>query len=81
MTIIKRYNNRKLYNTTLSVYMEYEDLIKMIKDGDEFVVLDYQTKEDITVKALASAIGFLGKNSTLFKATTKDLKEFITKSI
>ena len=53
---IKKYANRRLYNTGSSTYVTLEDLGKMVKDGDDFVVIDAKTNEDITRSVLAQII-------------------------
>jgi len=53
---IKKYANRRLYNTGSSAYVTLEDLGKMVKDGDDFVVIDAKTNEDITRSVLAQII-------------------------
>lgn len=53
---IKKYANRRLYNTGSSSYVTLEDLGKMVKDGDDFVVIDAKTSEDITRSVLAQII-------------------------
>jgi polyhydroxyalkanoate synthesis repressor PhaR len=54
--IIKKYANRRLYNTGSSTYVTLEDLAVMVKSGDEFVVQDAKTGEDITRSVLAQII-------------------------
>jgi polyhydroxyalkanoate synthesis repressor PhaR len=53
---IKKYANRRLYNTGTSTYVTLEDLAKMVKAGDDFVVFDAKTGEDITRSVLAQII-------------------------
>jgi polyhydroxyalkanoate synthesis repressor PhaR len=53
---IKKYANRRLYNTGSSTYVTLEDLGKMVKDGEDFVVIDAKTNEDITRSVLAQII-------------------------
>jgi polyhydroxyalkanoate synthesis repressor PhaR len=53
---IKKYANRRLYNTGTSTYVTLEDLAKMVKEGDDFVVYDARTGEDITRSVLAQII-------------------------
>jgi polyhydroxyalkanoate synthesis repressor PhaR len=53
---IKKYANRRLYNTGTSTYVTLEDLAKMVKDGEDFVVYDAKTGEDITRSVLAQII-------------------------
>ncbi|MEQ9575872.1 MAG: polyhydroxyalkanoate synthesis regulator DNA-binding domain-containing protein, partial [Rhodospirillales bacterium] len=43
--IIKKYANRRLYNTATSSYVTLDYLSQMVKDGDEFVVNDAKTGE------------------------------------
>ncbi len=53
---IKKYANRRLYNTGTSTYVTLEDLAKMVKRGEEFVVQDAKTGEDITHSVLTQII-------------------------
>jgi polyhydroxyalkanoate synthesis repressor PhaR len=53
---IKKYANRRLYNTGTSTYVTLEDLATMVKSGDDFVVFDAKTGEDITRSVLAQII-------------------------
>lgn len=46
--IIKKYANRRLYNTATSTYVTLADLAKMVKVGEDFAVVDAKTNEDIT---------------------------------
>lgn len=55
-TIIKKYANRRLYNTGTSVYVTLEDLAKMVKIGEHFQVFDARSNEDITRSVLAQII-------------------------
>src|SRR5262252_3935321 len=54
--IIKKYANRRLYNTGTSTYVTLEDLAAMVKAGQDFVVYDAKTSEDITRSVLAQII-------------------------
>src|SRR6266702_1925037 len=51
-TIVKKYANRRLYNTATSSYVTLEDLAGMIKQGGDFVAYDAKTGEDITRSVL-----------------------------
>ena len=42
-TVIKKYANRRLYHTGTSTYVTLDDLARMVKDGEEFVVTDAKT--------------------------------------
>jgi polyhydroxyalkanoate synthesis repressor PhaR len=53
---IKKYANRRLYNTASSAYVTLADLAKMVKTGDDFVVYDAKTNEEITRSVLAQII-------------------------
>lgn len=55
-TIIKKYPNRRLYNTETSVYIKLDDLVELIKHDEEFVVIDVKTGEDITRITLAQML-------------------------
>lgn len=46
--IIKRYQNRKLYDTHQSCYVTLEEIAQIIRDGHEIKVIDNKTKNDIT---------------------------------
>ncbi|HBF99898.1 MAG TPA: polyhydroxyalkanoate synthesis repressor PhaR, partial [Alphaproteobacteria bacterium] len=54
--IIKKYANRRLYNTASSRYVTLEQLSEMVKSGEEFRVLDAKTDEDITRSVLTQII-------------------------
>jgi polyhydroxyalkanoate synthesis repressor PhaR len=53
---IKKYANRRLYNTGTSTYVTLEDLAAMVKGGEDFVVYDAKTQEDITRSVLTQII-------------------------
>jgi polyhydroxyalkanoate synthesis repressor PhaR len=53
---IKKYANRRLYNTGTSTYVTLEDLAAMVKAGEDFVVYDAKTGEDITRSVLTQII-------------------------
>lgn len=55
-TIIKKYANRRLYNTASSSYITLEDLARMTREGVEFKVLDAKSGEDITHSILTQII-------------------------
>ena len=55
-TVIKKYANRRLYNTGTSAYVTLEDLAHMVKRGEDFVVQDAKTGEDITRSVLTQII-------------------------
>ncbi len=53
---IKKYANRRLYNTGTSTYVTLEDLAAMVKNGEDFVVYDAKGGEDITRSVLTQII-------------------------
>ncbi|QCK84949.1 polyhydroxyalkanoate synthesis repressor PhaR [Phreatobacter aquaticus] len=53
---IKKYANRRLYNTGTSTYVTLEDLAAMVKVGDDFLVYDAKTGDDITRSVLTQII-------------------------
>ena len=54
--IIKRYQNRKLYDTQQSCYVTLDDIAKMIRTNEEVMVIDNKTKNDITAATLTQII-------------------------
>ena len=60
--IIKKYANRRLYNTGSSSYVTLEHLAEMVKQGVDFVVYDARTNDDITRQVLTQII-FEAENS------------------
>ncbi|MAQ71664.1 MAG: polyhydroxyalkanoate synthesis repressor PhaR [Alphaproteobacteria bacterium] len=55
-TIVKKYANRRLYDTGRSSYVTLEDLYDMVKEGHDFVVVDAKTGEDLTKPVLTQII-------------------------
>lgn len=54
--IVKKYSNRRLYDTGTSAYVTLEDLCQMVKKGVDFKVQDAKTGEDITRSVLTQII-------------------------
>ena len=54
--IIKRYANRKLYDTEHSRYVTLDQISEMIRKGDDVKIVDNKTKEDLTTVTLAQII-------------------------
>src|SRR5689334_5135056 len=54
--VIKRYTNRKLYDTVESRYVTLDEIAQMIKGGTEVKIIDNRTKEDLTSVTLAQII-------------------------
>ena len=55
-TVIKKYANRRLYHTGTSSYVTLEDLAGLVRKGEDFVVYDAKSGEDITRSVLAQII-------------------------
>ena len=53
---IKKYANRRLYNTGTSTYVTLEDLASMVKAGEDFVVFDAKTNRYVAGSALAGQV-------------------------
>ena len=56
LKVIKRYQNRKLYDTSDSCYVTLEDIAEMVKLGEDVQIIENTTKEDITSITLAQII-------------------------
>jgi polyhydroxyalkanoate synthesis repressor PhaR len=54
--VIKKYANRRLYDTETSAYITLEDLCKRVKQGRDFTVVDAKTGQDLTRQVLAQII-------------------------
>jgi polyhydroxyalkanoate synthesis repressor PhaR len=54
--IIKRYGNRRLYNTETKSYVTYQDLAQIIRAGHDIQVIDSSTKADVTKAVLVQVI-------------------------
>ena len=54
--IIKRYQNRKLYDTHQSCYVTLEEIARMIRAGDDLKVIDNKTQRDITSSTLTQLL-------------------------
>jgi polyhydroxyalkanoate synthesis repressor PhaR len=56
LVVIKKYANRRLYNTAASSYVTLDHLSEMVREGTDFVVLDAKTNDDITRSVLTQII-------------------------
>ncbi len=54
--VIKKYANRRLYNTATSSYVTLDFLAEMVKNGEDFVVYDAKSNDDITHSVLTQII-------------------------
>jgi polyhydroxyalkanoate synthesis repressor PhaR len=73
--VIKRYANRKLYDTVESRYVTLEEIAEMVKAGAEVRILDNRTKEDLTSVTLAQIIFEEEKKTS--KMSLRTLKDLI----
>lgn len=74
--LIKKYANRRLYNTERSSYVTLDDLALMVKEGVDFVVQDAKSGEDITHSILTQII-FDAENNGQMMLPTNFLREII----
>ena len=56
MIEIKKYSNRRLYNTETSSYITQEDIVSLIKQGKQFKIKDVESKKDITSSILTQIV-------------------------
>lgn len=56
VAVVKKYANRRLYNTATSSYVTLDELAQMVRAGEEFVVYDAKTGDDITRSVLTQII-------------------------
>lgn len=74
--IIKRYQNRKLYDTHESSYVTLDEIAKMIKSGEDLRVIDNKTKNDITASTLTQLL-FESEKKAKTQPSVELLKEII----
>src|SRR5204863_9564442 len=73
--VIKRYTNRKLYDTVESRYVTLDEIAQRIKGGAEVKIIDNRSKEDLTTVTLAQIIFVAGKKGWQMPLVV--LREFI----
>lgn len=58
LAVIKiiKYNNRKLYSTSLSRYVVLPELVKLVRDNVDFTVEEHKSKKDVTSDTLKQAL-------------------------
>lgn len=88
--IIKRYQNRKLYDTQNSTYVTLDDIGSMIRKGEDVCVIDNRTKEDLTGVTLTQIIFEeekknksllpLGILKNIIREGQDAIKEFVTRT-
>jgi polyhydroxyalkanoate synthesis repressor PhaR len=74
--IIKRYQNRKLYDTHESSYVTLDEIAKMIKGGEDLRVIDNKTKNDITSATLTQLL-YESERKAKTQPSVELLKEII----
>ncbi len=79
MRLIKRYKNRRLYDTETKQMVTMEELSQMVKEGVEFEVVDNVTKKDITGEVLTTILKSEVKSWNDLKASGNLFKELIRK--
>lgn len=88
--IIKRYSNRKLYDTERSKYVTLDEIARMIKAGEEVTIIDNESKEDLTSVTLTQIIFEEEKRESrmplamlrnLIQTGGETLQEFFDKSV
>jgi len=76
--VIKKYANRRLYNTGTSTYVTLEDLAGMVKKGEDFSVQDAKTGEDITHPVLTQIIFELENKNGQYMLPISFLRQLIS---
>ena len=65
--LIKKYSNRRLYNSSKSKYINFKELLKLIKNNIDFKIEDHKTGEDLTQEILLQTIfEFKNKSKNVF---------------
>ena len=64
MILIKRYTNRKMYNTTTRKYVTLDEIAEILQSGEEIQVIDHPTGEDITTATLTQILAQQEKTIT-----------------
>ena len=64
--LIKRYGSRKLYDTQESRYVSLEDIASWVRDGEDILVQDNGTGENVTVQTLTQVISEEGRKGASF---------------
>jgi polyhydroxyalkanoate synthesis repressor PhaR len=77
--VIKKYDNRKLYDTKRSAYVTLDDLAKMVRSNQDFIVVENKTKIDITALTLMQ-IAFENEKRAPEYMPIPTLREIIQKS-
>lgn len=70
MPLIKRYPNRKLYDTEAKQYVTLEQIAELIRSGNDVQVIDHETGEDLTSLTLSQVILEMEKRQSGFLPTS-----------
>lgn len=63
MIVVKKYSNRKMYDTKNSEYVNLSDIVQLLNENKELKVIDNVTKEDITNLTLKNALHYVTINT------------------
>lgn len=79
VTVFKRYQNRKLYNPSVSSYVTLKDIFKLVQENKKVQVINNKTNEDITTSVLLNALveGSKGQDATEVASMLKHLASYI----
>lgn len=76
--LIKKYKNRRLYNTENSTYINREELLEIIRNGREVQVQDASTGENVTIEALLQIL--IAESSAVLEFIPPELLHFLIRS-
>ena len=85
--LIKRYANRKLYDTKASSYITLDEVAEILESGEDVQIIDNKTKEDLTRVTLAQILversrdGRLGDSMTSLRGLIRNTGEHLTRRI
>lgn len=71
---IKKYQNRKLYSTKLSKYVDLSYINDLVRTDQKFVVIENKTKKDITVDQMKQALSLVKLDRTVIEMLVKGAK-------
>ena len=75
MHLIKKYANRKMYDTTDKTYISRQQLAELIKKGEEVTIFDNRTGEDLTTAIVSQLIGM--ENKKLVHGLGNDRRNYL----
>lgn len=74
MEIIKKYNNRKLYSTKISKYVDLAYILDLVKTNQRFQVIENKTETDITSREMKKALSLLPMDQSLMETLIRGSK-------